>query len=138
MNGSTTAARNSCSRLSTWKSMPSLAATRPASMTSSMVQQGREEPAAPAVSLPLSQSCMVAPITSYPCSRSRAAATEESTPPLMATSTRPRPVSDTGMLLFTLLQGQFVISIHLQHAEQLVPLRLQAPGDVFHRFAVIE
>src|SRR3990172_7529666 len=31
---------------------------------------------------------MVTPTTSYPCSRSRAAATEESTPPDMATSTR--------------------------------------------------
>src|SRR6185369_8332290 len=118
--------------------MPSLAATRPASMTSSMVQQGREEPAAPAASLPLSQSCMVAPVTSYPCSRSRAAATEESTPPLMATSTRPRPVSGTDMLLFTFLQGQLVMPILFLHAKQFVPLRLQAAGDVFHRFAVID
>src|SRR6185369_3008377 len=120
--------------------MPSLAATRPASMTSSRVQQGRAEPVASAASLPLSQSCMVAPITSKPCSSSRAAATEESTPPLMAISTRPGPVSAfaPAMLLFTLLQGQFVMTIHFLHAEQFVPLRFQAPGDVFHRFAVIE
>src|SRR3990170_1897121 len=31
---------------------------------------------------------MVTPTTSYPCSRSRAAATEESTPPDIATTTR--------------------------------------------------
>src|SRR6185369_209909 len=120
--------------------MPSLAATRPASMTSSRVQQGRAEPVASAASLPLSQSCMVAPITSKPCSSSRAAATEESTPPLMAISTRPGPDSalTPDMLLFTLLQGQLVMAVHFLHAEQFVTLGLQAAGDVFHRLAVID
>src|SRR5436309_2498005 len=60
--------------------MPSWAATRRASSTSATLQQPESD------SPPHSLS--VTPVTSWPAARSRAAATDESTPPLMATSTR--------------------------------------------------
>src|SRR5690348_4565326 len=59
---------------------------RRASFTLSSEQQGRSgRSASPSVWQP---SRIVAPTTSYPCRTRRAAATDESTPPLMATSTR--------------------------------------------------
>src|SRR3954470_5018700 len=60
--------------------MPSCAATRRASSTSETLQHPESD------SPP--QSLSVTPVTSCPCSRSSAAATDESTPPLMATSSR--------------------------------------------------
>src|SRR5688572_13272353 len=60
--------------------MPSWAATRRASSTSDTLQQPESD------SPPHSLS--VTPVTSCPSARRRAAATDESTPPLMATSTR--------------------------------------------------
>src|SRR5262245_50832929 len=60
--------------------MPSCAATRRASSTSLTLQQPESD------SPP--QSLSVTPVTSWPCSSSNAAATDESTPPLIATSTR--------------------------------------------------
>ncbi len=60
--------------------MPSCAATRRASSTSETLQHPESD------SPP--QSFSVTPVTSCPCSSSSAAATDESTPPLMATSTR--------------------------------------------------
>src|SRR5271155_4346915 len=68
--------------------MPSCCATRRASSTSATEQQPESEGPP--------QSLSVAPTTSYPCSTRRAAATEESTPPDMATSTRMRPVCQLG------------------------------------------
>src|ERR1035438_10731555 len=59
--------------------MPSIWATRRASSTSATEQQPESE------SPP--QSFSVAPTTSWPCSIKRPAATDESTPPLMATRT---------------------------------------------------
>src|SRR5260370_962876 len=59
--------------------MPSWAATRRASSTSATLQQPESD------SPPHSLS--VTPATSWPSARSRAAATDEATPPLMATST---------------------------------------------------
>src|SRR4249920_1817725 len=60
--------------------MPSCAATRRASSTSATLQQPESD--SPPHSL------RVTPVTSCPCSSRRAAATEESTPPLIATRTR--------------------------------------------------
>ncbi len=62
--------------------MSSWAATRRASSTSETLQQPESD------SPP--QSLRVTPVTSWPASVSSAAATDESTPPLMATSTRSR------------------------------------------------
>src|ERR1035441_10867053 len=59
--------------------MPSIWATRRASSTSATEQQPESE------SPP--QSFSVAPTTSWPCSIKRPAATDQSTPPLMATRT---------------------------------------------------
>src|SRR5215831_7035552 len=64
--------------------MPSCSATRRASSTSATEQQPESD------SPP--QSLRVVPTTSWPCSTSSAAATEESTPPDMATMTRTGPV----------------------------------------------
>src|ERR1017187_1824997 len=64
--------------------MPSCCATRRASSTSATEQQP-ESDCPP-------QSLSVAPTTSCPRSTRRAAATEESTPPDMATNTRTGPV----------------------------------------------
>src|SRR5438105_10274218 len=60
--------------------MPSWAATRRASSTSATLQQPESD--SPPHSL------RVTPVTLCPSARRRAAATDESTPPLMATSTR--------------------------------------------------
>src|SRR5215470_4707916 len=65
--------------------MPSAAATRRASSTASLPQQ---EPNREAVSSPRPQTRMVMPTTLSPASTRRAAATEESTPPLMPTTMR--------------------------------------------------
>src|ERR1700728_911891 len=64
--------------------MPSCWATRRASSTSA-TEQHPESDGPP-------HSLRVAPTTSWPASTSRAAATDESTPPDMATSTRTRAV----------------------------------------------
>src|SRR4051812_24067664 len=61
---------------------------RRASFTLSSEQQGRSGRSASASTWHPSR--IVAPTTSYPCLTSRAAATDESTPPLIATSTRSR------------------------------------------------
>src|ERR1700733_1130206 len=74
--------------LNTWCSMPSCWATRRASSTSATEQDPESE--APPHSL------SVAPGTSWPCSTRRAAATEESTPPDIATRTRMDPVCHRG------------------------------------------
>ncbi len=67
--------------------MPSRSHTRFASRTALTEQQ-------PFSASEDSHSCIVTPVTSWPCSRSSAAATEESTPPLMATKTRtPLPLA---------------------------------------------
>src|SRR5690606_510107 len=65
--------------------MPSLLATLRASSTAESEQQ----PLSWAKGRSSGQSCMVTPMHSYPCSTSSAAATELSTPPLIATKTRP-------------------------------------------------
>ena len=75
---------NSSVRLKTWWSIPSCWATRRASSTSATEQQPESD--GPPHSL------SVAPTTSWPCSTRSAAATEESTPPDIATSTRMGPV----------------------------------------------
>src|SRR5580692_12897958 len=59
--------------------MPSIWATRRASSTSATEQQPESDTPP--------QSFNVAPTTSWPCSIKRPAATDESTPPLMATRT---------------------------------------------------
>src|SRR5664279_2770567 len=88
--GSTTRSSNSAAKLKTWWTRPSWSATRRASSTSATEQQP-ESDAPP-------HSFRVAPTTwSRPyCSAARAAATEESTPPDMATSTRIPSVSQLG------------------------------------------
>src|SRR5437773_4535736 len=63
--------------------MPSLWATSRASVIESREQHGRS-----GTWSPLQNSFIVAPTTSYPASTSSAAATDESTPPDIATSTR--------------------------------------------------
>src|SRR5262245_32848519 len=65
--------------------MPSRPATALASCRSSSAQQRPKEGPAPSV---WSWSCMEIPTSSWPCSWSSAAATEESTPPDMATAMR--------------------------------------------------
>ncbi len=78
--GVTTVASKASVKLKTWWSMSSCRATRRASSTSATEQQ------------PLSEgpphSLSVAPTTSWPASARMAAATEESTPPDMATRIR--------------------------------------------------
>src|ERR1035437_1212616 len=63
--------------------MPMRSAIRRASLTLSSEQQGLSGTSAPSLC-----SFMVAPTTSYPSRTSMAAATDESTPPDIATSTR--------------------------------------------------
>src|SRR5204862_2604780 len=65
--------------------MPSRPATARASCRSSRAQQRPKDGPSPPV---WSWSCMEIPTTSWPCSWRRAAATEESTPPDMAATTR--------------------------------------------------
>src|SRR5262249_12917905 len=69
--------------------MPSRPATARASCRSSSAQQRPKDGPVPSV---WSWSCMDTPTTSWPCSASRAAASEESTPPDIATTTRMEPV----------------------------------------------
>src|SRR5690606_14850262 len=64
--------------------MPRILATRRASSTA----EREQHPPSWWMGRSLGQSCMVTPITSYPCSRRSAAATELATPPLMAANTR--------------------------------------------------
>ena len=77
--GCTTAASKSSVKLNTRWSMSSCWATRRASSTSDTLQQP--------VSLSPPHSRIVTPTTSWPSRASSAAATDESTPPLMATIT---------------------------------------------------
>src|SRR3954469_20891395 len=65
------------------------AATRRASCRSSIEQQLPND-RSPLLLCDASYSCMDRPMTSWPCSTSSPAATDESTPPLIATTTRSR------------------------------------------------
>src|SRR5437016_11071297 len=78
--------------------MPSCWATRLASSTSATEQQPE--------SLGPPQSFMVAPTTSWPASRRSAAATDESTPPDMATSTCTSALPQAGHRFGNGLEGE--------------------------------
>src|SRR5574337_884475 len=80
--------------------MPRAAATSRASLMESSEQQGRS-----GTESPWQNSFMVAPMTSYPSATSRAAATELSTPPDMATSTFSRTAQHPGELADLLDHG---------------------------------
>src|SRR5262245_55242765 len=67
--------------------MPSVAATRRASSTASVPQHDPKRAEASAASCH-GHTRIVTPTTSWPASRSSAAATEESTPPLIPTTMR--------------------------------------------------